>query len=106
MKQWTYTIADNCRTGTMICTCCGKKITTGEYRYRMKYHSDSDKDYFINQHRECTLDDPNWAKLSKEALLREERNKQMLAEAIAFRDKWNTYELDELIEDLTIIVRK
>lgn len=84
--------------GTMICAGCGKPITGGEYRSYMRSKS-HDWRYIIH-HRECCSDDPVWAKRDAKKVSEAQDRRDLLAAAIAFRDRWKIGDLDELIDEL------
>lgn len=45
----------------MICCTCRKKIEHGDFRYR------STEAGFVTQHRNCSIDDPAWARRDRDA---------------------------------------
>lgn len=69
-KNWEYSDAAFNKCGLMICTACRKKIASGQFRYR-----ETDEAY-LSQHRECSSDDPQWAKIDAEASKRFEQRRQ------------------------------
>jgi hypothetical protein len=93
-RNWRYADAKTSMTGTMICTCCNRPITSGEYRYfetGEAYHS---------QHRSCSEHDPAWLKIDREWAEHLERQRNKLTAYKEFRDKWDESALDEEIENL------
>jgi hypothetical protein len=58
-KDWEYSNAATSQRGLMKCCTCGKLIT-GECRWR------EGRNGFVTQHRECSQDDLNWARLDGE----------------------------------------
>lgn len=94
-KKWSYASAQNMKLGPMNCFVCGKKISTGLYRYREK------PECYVVQHRACVPDDPQWARIDAENAQYQKRNQEMLADCIALRDKWQISDLDELIDALS-----
>lgn len=54
-NDFRYANSETCKTGIMICANCGRVIK-GEYRYR------ETRDKFINVHRSCCENDPEWAR--------------------------------------------
>lgn len=91
-KDWSHWNCSMGSHGEMRCCSCGKKITSGDYRVRQNSKG------FITQHRNCSVDDPEWAKrdASNQAYLN--GLKERLDAYKAFRDKWNESALDEEIE--------
>ena len=90
-KSWRYDEAETRKVGTMICTACRKPITTGSFRYR------ETESAFLPQHRECSADDPNWAKMDTGRKMAAEQEVQRRVEFAAFVDKWGLP--DDLIEE-------
>lgn len=93
-RHYVYVALPWSSVGLMCCSCCGKKITEGQYRYF------ETEEAYVPQHRACCEDDPEWKQLDKEQAIREQQRSDMLADAIAFRDKWGVTDLNELIEEL------
>ena len=59
-RQFTYEYESRSTHGNMKCQLCGEKIKSGlSYRYW------ETADAFLSEHRSCTEDDPEWAKLDK-----------------------------------------
>lgn len=92
-KDWEYLDSSYCKSGLMICSSCNKSIE-GEYRCR-----DAGEKY-ITQHRKCCATDPNWATLDQQSQAQKQHRDEFLKAAIAFRDRWDTDALDDLIESL------
>lgn len=99
-RHYNYSNARYSSSGTMVCSFCNKKITTGDYRYYETPNA------YISQHRACCADDPHWKELDNEQAALDHRNAEMLADATAFRAKWGVSDLDDLIGDLSKDVRK
>jgi hypothetical protein len=70
-KDFYYSNASRSQTGVMVCAACNKPITEGDYRYR------ETKDRFINHHKNCSLDDPQWEKLENQKRAAQERDKTL-----------------------------
>lgn len=98
--NWYYSTLPGHTCGTMQCTACGKKVTVGEFRYRI-----TSKAYLV-QHRACSKDDPYWAKLDSERNERYQNMKVRLTAFIEFKAKWDVEieEFDEEIEAMQGIV--
>lgn len=94
-KKYSYAHTSYSHCGLMICSGCSKKITDGDYRYR------EGKDGYILHHRDCSQDDPQWNVIKKQREDAAKRYADMLREAIAFRDKFQVDDLDELIAVIT-----
>lgn len=58
-KHWTYTDAVGQQVSDMICTACHQPIKSGEYRFR------ETDDAYLPQHRACSMDDPQWARIDE-----------------------------------------
>jgi len=93
-----YQSALSSSTGTMVCAACNKAIVVGEYRSYMRSKS-YDWAYVVH-HRDCCADDPQWAKRDRAKGDGDKMRAAQLADAIAFRDKWDCADLDELIDSL------
>lgn len=95
--QYLSTPGSSC--GTMVCGACGQPITNCEYRSYQR--SDKDEGWrFVTHHRDCCANDAGWAKLDAARASSIDRDRIMLAQAEAFRDRWNVDDLDDLIDDL------
>jgi hypothetical protein len=92
-KKWTYANARGCTYGTMICTVCKKKITSGEFRVR------ETEEAYLPQHRACSSNDPNWAKLDADKQNYINGVKERLAAFIEFKKQWNV-EIDDFDEEI------
>lgn len=90
-RDWSYGCGDGLRIGLMICMRCHKPIAYTDFRYRER-----EEDYVL-EHRECSTEDPAWARIDAERQKVKDDCATMLAEAIAFRDKWDVSDLDALI---------
>jgi len=99
-KKWNYSQTPGHTCGTMKCTACGKKVVSGQFRYR------ETKEAFLVQHRVCSKDDPHWAKLDIELQKRYESMKERLSAFLEFKTQWNVdiEEFDEEIESMQSIV--
>lgn len=94
-KQWSYSLAPQCGTGTMRCGCCGKQIESGEFRYRQK--SSKGDWHYVQQHRACSLDDPTWLERDKAQADAIAHQARFVAACIAFRKEWEINDLDDYI---------
>jgi hypothetical protein len=97
MKNWQYSNADNDRAGIMQCNRCRSKIDEGEFRFYLNYKLDA----YVTEHRACSESDPRWAALDVERAQREAYHRDMLADCLAFKAKWDVKDLDELIAFLS-----
>lgn len=85
-------------TGEMRCATCGTKIISGEY---LSYKKTKAYDWgYVTHHRACQSDHPLFAKRDREIAAHNEHARQYLIAAEAFRDTWETDDLDETIDDL------
>ncbi len=80
--------------GLMICAACSKPIETGQYRVK------DTPDAYITHHRACLPLDPMWERMDAEKAEQIRNMEMMLADAEAFRKRWDTEALDELIGEL------
>jgi hypothetical protein len=99
MSTWIHTIAWGSQLHYRTCSVCGKHIEGGSH-FRFRERSEADPPWrFVNEHRECSADDPQWAILDqREAQALEWRKKRSRA-CRKFSKEWHT-DLDEyLIED-------
>lgn len=76
----------------MRCTACQKPVSEGEFRIR-----ETEEAYLV-QHRHCSTDDENWAKLDAVVVEGLGRMKVRLTAYLAFREEWKADDLDESIE--------
>lgn len=90
---WNYADAAVARTGLMICTACRKGIETGEFRYR------ETDDAYLPQHRSCSANDPEWAKIDALNTVRAERDREFVKACAAFKAKWGVSDLDDYLDD-------
>lgn len=100
MIRWEYSDTRNSRCGTMICGKCNKPITEGRYRSRQKLKG-GDWGY-SNQHEACSMDDPEWARIDREAAKYSEERRLFVAACVDFKSKWGRHlsgELDEYIPE-------
>lgn len=96
------TITCNSSHGLMRCASCHRKIETDSQGFARKpygYYETSAA--YVVFHRECTASNDAWTQYDKIEDARVTRNRELLAAAIDFRDKWGVDVLDELIEDLS-----
>lgn len=65
-KHWIYTEANGCTVGLMRCCSCGKKITSGEFRYH------ETEEAYVCQCKKCGGSDNRWIEKDRQeaALLR------------------------------------
>lgn len=98
--KYDYADASYSRCGLMNCAACGKKIESGEFRYRMAYDKWFNDTGYVTFHRACTENDPNWKKQDAQRAANAERNSNMLKACIEFKAMWGVSELDELIDEL------
>jgi hypothetical protein len=56
-RVFTYADAAGSSAGLMRCQGCGKKITTGQFRYWLGKKGAA----YLSEHRACSEDDPVWA---------------------------------------------
>jgi hypothetical protein len=98
--NWSYSSTPGHTCGTMICTACHKKVTSGEFRVR------ETSDAYLVQHRACSKEDPYWVKLDSERNQRYEVMKTRLAAFVEFKANWGVEieEFDEEIESMKAIV--
>lgn len=80
-KTYAYANANNTKLGPMICACCGKPIEAGQFRYRETPRS------YVLHHRDCSVDDPQWAKLDKEVEARRTKAAAISKDLDAFMTK-------------------
>lgn len=99
-RNWSYADIRTQQCGLMECVKCGQRIAEGQFRYYMAHDRWFNDIGYVTQHRACSTDDPNWAKLDKEYATYLERNESFLAACLAFKAHWGVNELDELISDL------
>lgn len=90
-KLWLYSDAGTHTTGTMQCTACGKKIDSGQYRYR------EGRDGFINQHRTCSADDGQWWRIDQAAIVRADFDAKRRGAFAQFVAQWGLP--DDLVEE-------
>jgi len=81
----------------MRCQKCGKKIISGLFRY----WESKNREAYLSEHKNCSLQDIEWARIDKVQAERIDYNKKLLQSAIEFKGKWGIQDLDELIEELT-----
>jgi len=84
-KRYDYVDVATCRVGLMRCCVCGKKITTGQYRYH-----ETTKAY-VPCHRACCEGDPMWAKLDQEEEERQAYEAAYKAACDEFLAKWGSF---------------
>ena len=95
MKNWYYEKdARASKRGRMICEICGKSIHQRAYRY---YETE---EAYISQHRECSLDDPEWKKIDRLNEKAYQHSARLLAACLKFKNYWNVDALDGLIDEL------
>lgn len=92
-RDWSYANGTSQKIGLMICSRCSKPIT-GEYRNREREYD------YVLEHRECCPEDPRWQVIDRDREKVRTDCATMLAEAKAFRDKWDVSDLDDLINGL------
>lgn len=97
MRKYEYADASSSIRGTMQCGVCGKKIVSGQYRYRQK--SSKGDWHYVTHHRDCTKDDEMWLSLDAKKKAAEDRKVSLSNACIAFRKKWGVTELDDYIID-------
>ncbi|OZI59916.1 hypothetical protein [Bordetella genomosp. 11] len=94
LRNYSYAEASSVQVGLMRCSVCNGKIRRGQFRYY------ATPDAYVSQHRSCCADDPKWKKLDEQAAAWRARQVALLADAQAFRAKWQISDLDELIDGL------
>lgn len=80
-RHWKYANAETTRVGRMVCTACHKPIETGRFRFR------ETEDAFLPQHEACCSDDPQWARLDREAARRNRRAEQISRDLTAIMER-------------------
>jgi len=103
--KWLYANVESQRCGAMECSKCGEKIIGGDYRYKELNHKFKFEGYVNHEHRSCSVNDPEWAKLDA-------RQKEWAAQDIAklkafqdFAEKWQTDALNEQIYSMERSIR-
>lgn len=91
-KRFDYGWAGSEGHGLMICACCHKPITQGQYRYR------DAGDRYITHHRACCPNDPTWARGDAEYKRLMDRYEQMRQDALAFYAKWGLTDIANLVD--------
>jgi NAD-dependent SIR2 family protein deacetylase len=91
-RTWTYCDTSRGSYGTMRCTACHKLVKEGQFRVR-----ETEEAYLV-QHRHCSEQDENWAKMDAGVVENLVKMKERLAAYLAFREKWEASDLDESIE--------
>lgn len=97
-KQWEYGDTKTYKCGTMICTHCKIKITSGEFRFY-----ETDESYHC-QHRACSAKDIEWSRIDK---IRAENISYLQMKLNAykeFRDKWGDSDISDEIYSLKKIL--
>lgn len=92
MSKWKsarYADAATSRVGLMICSACGKHIENGQFRYRETAEA------YIPQHRACSEEDPNWARLDREDEKHRQKFQALEKDARDFIAKWGVVDLSD-----------
>lgn len=97
MSEWNYDDVNGCAVGTMICGTCGMKITEGEFRYRKKSRGGDWR--YVQHHRACCSDDPEWRRRDAAKDSEKERQEAFIAACVEFRNKWGIHDLDNYIPE-------
>lgn len=105
-SKWKYADAEGHKTGTMVCRLCGRKIISGEYRYKEAHHRFEFVGYVSHEHRSCAdKGDAGWLIRENE---RTAKSKEIAAKLVAFKafsKQWGLSALDDDIEDMELYLQ-
>lgn len=92
--EWEYVCSDSSFAGLMVCSGCGEKIKSGQYKYQMGVGG------CVTFHRKCSADDEEWSKIDHKKRVWLRGYKEQLSDYQKLKGKWGCSALDMDIENV------